>query len=127
MPKKKKNGHSALSGQSGENVNALYNNPGPNGAAAVTRDLSGPTMSDSSLQNTDEIVRSMQDMFPHLDPDVIHIVLSEADFKGKVRLAWISGPSEVSPLTQPQEQLFRNGALKRAKCESTGSGAGPGE
>lgn len=82
MPKKKKNGHSALAGQSGENGSAHFN-PGPAGAAAVTRDLSGSTMTDLSLQNKDEIVRSMHDMFSHLDPDVIYIVLSEADFKGR--------------------------------------------
>lgn len=82
MPKKKKNGHSAVAGQSGEHVGAECN-LGPNGAAAGTHGLSGPTVSDSSLQNKDEVVRSMHDMFSHLDPDVIYIVLSEADFKGR--------------------------------------------
>ncbi|XP_026127192.1 NEDD4-binding protein 2-like [Carassius auratus] len=32
-------------------------------------------------QNRDEIVQSMQEMFSHLDPDVIYMLLSEADFK----------------------------------------------
>lgn len=30
----------------------------------------------------DRIIKSMQEMFSHLDPDVIYIVLSECDFKG---------------------------------------------
>ncbi|KAI5607322.1 NEDD4-binding protein 2 isoform X1 [Silurus asotus] len=77
MPKKKKNGQSAVAGQCGEHVSAQYNS----GTAAVSRDLSGPAMSDLSLQSKDEIVKSMHDMFSHLDPDVIYIVLSEADFK----------------------------------------------
>lgn len=35
----------------------------------------------SSLK--EKMVRSMQEMFSHLDPEVIFIVLSECDFKGK--------------------------------------------
>lgn len=80
MPKKKRNGQSASGGQSGETISA--HNPGPTGAAAVTRHLPGPAVSDMSLEKKDEIVKSMHDMFSHLDPDVIYIVLSEADFKG---------------------------------------------
>lgn len=82
MPKKKKNGQSAAGGQSGEYFSA-HCNPRPSGAAAVPRDLSGPAMTNLSLQNKDEIVRNMHDMFSYLDPDVIYIVLSEADFKGR--------------------------------------------
>lgn len=81
MPNKKKNGHGTAGGQSGEYLSS-YNNPGPNGAAAGTRDPSGAAMADSSSQNKDEILRNMHDMFSHLDPDVIYIVLSEANFKG---------------------------------------------
>ncbi|MCJ8749191.1 hypothetical protein PDJAM_G00173440 [Pangasius djambal] len=80
MPKKKKNGPSAVAGQAGEHGSAV-SNPGPDGTAALARDLSGSVLSDLSLQNKDEIVKSMHDMFSHLDPDVIYIVLSEADFK----------------------------------------------
>ncbi|KAM9449648.1 NEDD4-binding protein 2 isoform 2-T2 [Clarias gariepinus] len=75
MPKKKKYGHGA--GESG----SAHENLGPNGSSAGARDLSGPAGSGSSVQDPDEIVRSMHDMFSHLDPDVIYIVLSEADFK----------------------------------------------
>lgn len=80
MPKKKKNGQSTAGGHSGEYISSP--NPGPSGAAAVTRRLPGATMSELSLHNKDEIVKSMHDMFSHLEPDVIYIVLSEADFKG---------------------------------------------
>lgn len=96
MPKKKKTGPGAVAGQSGEHVSAhYYYNPGPNGSASVTRDLSGSTMSDLSLQNKDEIVKSMHDMFSDLDPDVIFIVLSEADFKG--RSGHVCGVKVVHP------------------------------
>uniref|UniRef100_A0A1A7XDY5 NEDD4 binding protein 2 n=1 Tax=Iconisemion striatum TaxID=60296 RepID=A0A1A7XDY5_9TELE len=35
----------------------------------------------TSSAEKERIVKSMQEMFSHLDPDVIHIVLSECDFK----------------------------------------------
>ena len=36
----------------------------------------------SSTSVKEKIVKSMQEMFSHLDPEVIYIVLSECDFKG---------------------------------------------
>lgn len=40
-------------------------------------------MASSSVK--EEIVTSMQEMFSHLDPEVIYIVLSECDFKGRAK------------------------------------------
>ncbi|KAK3507445.1 hypothetical protein QTP70_020638 [Hemibagrus guttatus] len=103
MPKKKKPGHSAVAGQPGENASA-HSNPGPSRAAVVPRDLSGSTRSDLSLQNKEEILRSMHDMFSHLDPDVIYIVLSEADFKvehAMDALLELSGAAEGKTTTSP--------------------------
>ncbi|XP_072526275.1 NEDD4-binding protein 2 isoform X2 [Salminus brasiliensis] len=89
MPKKKKNGHSPgrVSAQAGESEAR-----GHGGNAAASRQAAPPnyrsnsrstlpTSCESSFQRKDEIVRSMQEMFSHLDPVVIYIVLSEADFK----------------------------------------------
>ncbi|XP_017316672.1 NEDD4-binding protein 2 [Ictalurus punctatus] len=114
MPKKKKTGPGAVAGQSGEHVSAhYYYNPGPNGSASVTRDLSGSTMSDLSLQNKDEIVKSMHDMFSDLDPDVIFIVLSEADFKvenAMDALLELSGAAEGKTTTSPPLSGFETAA-----------------
>ncbi|XP_036438960.1 LOW QUALITY PROTEIN: NEDD4-binding protein 2 [Colossoma macropomum] len=91
MPKKKKNGHSdspgRVSAHSGECEGRRH---GGNGAAltrAAPREHpanSGSglaTSSQSMFQSKDEIARNMQEMFSHLDPVVIYLVLSEADFR----------------------------------------------
>jgi len=93
MPKKKKNGLSPSRGPTqaaeygcGSEIRAH----GANGSF-VTRADSIPnsfgfTHSRSGQlesQRRDEIIQSMQEMFSHLDPEVIYMVLSEADFKGK--------------------------------------------
>lgn len=61
---------------------------GANGSFVTRADSSfnnfGSTQSRSGQlesQRRDEIVQSMQEMFSHLDPEVIYMVLSEADFK----------------------------------------------
>lgn len=36
-----------------------------------------------SSSDKDKIVKNMQEMFSHLDPEVLYIVLSECDFKGE--------------------------------------------
>lgn len=48
---------------------------------------SSNSLSSSAKEN---IVRSMQDVFSHLDPEVIYIVLSECDFKGNVKTLTLS-------------------------------------
>ncbi len=93
MPKKRKNGlspsraplHAAEYGSGSEG--RAHGVDGP----CVTRpnssyDNFGSTQYRSShleFQSRDEIIQSMQEMFSHLDPEVIYMVLSEADFKGK--------------------------------------------
>ncbi|KAF5902290.1 NEDD4-binding protein 2 [Clarias magur] len=107
MPKKKKNGHGA-----GESVGA-HENPGPNGSAAGARALSGSAGSGLSSQDRDEIVRSMHDMFSHLDPDVIYIVLSEADFKvenAMDALLELSGAAEGKTTASPSLSGFEMAA-----------------
>ncbi|XP_016084546.1 NEDD4-binding protein 2 [Sinocyclocheilus grahami] len=91
MPKKKKNGlspsraplHAAEYGSGSESRAHGANGP------FVTRpdssyDNSGSTQFRSGQlesQSRDEIIQSMQEMFSHLDSEVIYMVLSEADFK----------------------------------------------
>lgn len=93
MPKKKKNGQSPSRGAmkgSGPEIRTH----GTIGSAVTQADPSwgsnfGSTLSmsgQSGSQRRDEIVQSMQEMFSHLDPEVIYMVLSEADFKGE----WIN-------------------------------------
>ncbi|KAL7841434.1 hypothetical protein SRHO_G00251250 [Serrasalmus rhombeus] len=91
MPKKKKNGHSDSPGRVSAHFGECEGRGhGGNGAAltrAAPRDhpaSSGSGLAASSqamFQSKDEIVRNMQEMFSHLDPVVIYLVLSEADFR----------------------------------------------
>nr|XP_055061399.1 NEDD4-binding protein 2 isoform X2 [Misgurnus anguillicaudatus] len=89
MPKKKKNGQSPSRGAmkgSGPEIRTH----GTFGSAVTQADSSwgnsnfGSTLSmsgQSGSQRRDEIIQSMQEMFSDLDPEVIYMVLSEADFK----------------------------------------------
>ncbi|XP_056121037.1 NEDD4-binding protein 2 isoform X2 [Rhinichthys klamathensis goyatoka] len=91
MPKKKKNGLSPSRGPmqaaeygSGSEIRAH----GAYGSFVTRADsiynTFGSTHSRSGQlesQRRDEIIQSMQEMFSHLDPEVIYMVLSEADFK----------------------------------------------
>lgn len=93
MPKKKKNGLSpsrtpmqAAEYGSGSESRAH----GANGSFVTRADSSysnfGSMQSRTGQlesQRRDEIIQRMQEMFSHLDPEVIYMVLSEADFKGK--------------------------------------------
>uniref|UniRef100_A0A8B9HDX5 NEDD4 binding protein 2 n=1 Tax=Astyanax mexicanus TaxID=7994 RepID=A0A8B9HDX5_ASTMX len=82
MPKKRRNGHSPGRGPphaadiegSGAMRRAAPQNSGPDPGSIE------PGYPRSSAQNREEIVLSMQEMFSHLDPAVIHLLLSEADF-----------------------------------------------
>ncbi|XP_070841786.1 NEDD4-binding protein 2 [Chaetodon trifascialis] len=78
MPRRKKNGQSPARVPSGLPEGGSYRPPqGFDGAMA--NNLPSSTSLPSSVQ--EKIVKSMQEMFSHLDPEVIYIVLSECDFK----------------------------------------------
>ncbi|XP_016145047.1 NEDD4-binding protein 2-like isoform X2 [Sinocyclocheilus grahami] len=87
MPKKRKNGLSpsrAAEYGSGSESGAH----GASGSSVARLDSSDDRFGSTQFrsvqlepQSRDEIVQSMQEMFSHLDPDVIYMVLSEADFK----------------------------------------------
>lgn len=77
MPRKKKTDQSPARGSD--------HNPGrrvPHAFDSAMAD-SFPSSTPPSISVKENIVKSMQEMFSHLDPDVIYIVLSECDFKGK--------------------------------------------
>ncbi|XP_038840353.1 NEDD4-binding protein 2-like [Salvelinus namaycush] len=100
MPRKKKNGHSParVPGLSNDNNN-YYGIPGTSDGAPLSRsELNTGSNShyygstnmlvstnsggiSATSQDKDEILRNMQEMFSHLDPEVLYIVLSECDFK----------------------------------------------
>ncbi|XP_059193931.1 NEDD4-binding protein 2 [Centropristis striata] len=78
MPRRKKNGQSPARVPGGPPEGGSFgHNTGFNGAMANS------FSSSTSLSSSDKekIVKSMQEMFSHLDPEVIYIVLSECDFK----------------------------------------------
>lgn len=102
MPRKRKNGYSParVPGLSNDNSNNYYRLPGAgDGAPPPRSELNTGSNShhyrstntvvrtnsidiSSTCQDKDEIVRNMQEMFSHLDPEVLYIVLAECDFKG---------------------------------------------
>lgn len=84
MPRRKKNGQSPARVPSGPpEGGSLGHNTGyrlPQGFdVAMANNFPSSTSLPSSVQ--EKIVKSMQEMFSHLDPEVIYIVLSECDFK----------------------------------------------
>jgi hypothetical protein len=102
MPRKKKNGHSParVPGLSNDNY---YRIPGTGDGAPLSRSefntgtnshdygrtnmlvsTNNPGGISATSQDKDEIVRTMKEMFCHLDPEVLYIVLAECDFKGKM-------------------------------------------
>lgn len=54
-------------------------------SAAYEQAATANSFSDGGSAREDT-VRKMQEMFAHLDPEVIYIVLSECDFKGRTHV-----------------------------------------
>lgn len=84
MPRRKKSGQSPARVPGGALESGSL---GPTAAyqqTATANNFSGGGTSLSSSAREDT-VRSMQEMFAHLDPEVIYIVLSECDFKGRTQ------------------------------------------
>nr|XP_057944325.1 NEDD4-binding protein 2 [Doryrhamphus excisus] len=71
MPRRKKNGHSPTRVPDWELV-----------GESLARDSAGAMASNfSNSKAGSEITQNMREMFSHLDPEVIHMVLAECDFK----------------------------------------------
>ncbi|XP_053274383.1 NEDD4-binding protein 2 [Pleuronectes platessa] len=87
MPRRKKNGQSParVPGGPSEGASLGHSNAGysrlPLGydGTMANNFSTGDSLSGSTIK--EEIVKSMQEMFSYLDPEVIYIVLSECDFK----------------------------------------------
>lgn len=84
MPRRKKNGQSParVPGGPTEGGSLSYNTDN-RVLQGFDGSMANNFASSTSLSSSDKdnIVRSMQDVFSHLDPEVIYIVLSECDFK----------------------------------------------
>ncbi|XP_029008207.1 NEDD4-binding protein 2 [Betta splendens] len=74
MPRRKKPGQSPARGDGGGGNRPPHAHPD----AMASNFPSGDTLSSS---DKDKIVKNMQEMFSHLDSEVLYIVLSECDFK----------------------------------------------
>ncbi|XP_026160212.1 NEDD4-binding protein 2 isoform X1 [Mastacembelus armatus] len=84
MPRRKKNGQSPARvpigpSEGGSLGNTTAYRP-PQGYDGVMAN-SSPSSSGLTSSAKENIVKNMQEMFSHLDPEVIYIVLSECDFK----------------------------------------------
>ncbi|XP_072319867.1 NEDD4-binding protein 2 isoform X2 [Eucyclogobius newberryi] len=77
MPRKKKGGQSPARVPSGQQLEG-GTNTGHRLPPMASNFLPGSSPSTSAKE---DIVRNMREMFSHLDPEVIYIVLSESDFK----------------------------------------------
>lgn len=85
MPRRKKNGQSPARVPSGPPEGGrLGHNTGYRQPQGFDDAMANNFPSSTSLSSSDKekVVTSMQEMFSHLDPEVIYIVLSECDFKG---------------------------------------------
>ncbi|XP_034543240.1 NEDD4-binding protein 2 isoform X2 [Notolabrus celidotus] len=108
MPRRKKNGQSPARVHSGPpEGGSLGYNTGNRGLQGFDGSMANNFTSSTSLSGSDKenIVRSMQEMFSHLDPEVIYIVLSECDFKvenAMDSLLELSNAAEVAaPILSP--------------------------
>ncbi|KAM9314231.1 NEDD4-binding protein 2 isoform 2-T2 [Pholidichthys leucotaenia] len=99
MPRRKKNGQSPA-----RIPGNLRENPGNTLPEAYEADgANNPPV------NKNKIVQSMQEMFSHLDPEVIYIVLSECEFKVEIAmdsLLELSGAAEVLAPVPPSVSGF---------------------
>ncbi|XP_023685409.2 NEDD4-binding protein 2 isoform X1 [Paramormyrops kingsleyae] len=81
MPKKKKNGQSPtrVPGMSSKAGVAA----GDTGTDRMAKNCGGVRLpaDPSAVLGKDDVVKSMQEMFAHLDPEVVYMVLAECDFK----------------------------------------------
>ncbi|XP_048851786.1 NEDD4-binding protein 2 isoform X2 [Brienomyrus brachyistius] len=79
MPKKKKNG------QSPTRVPGMSNNAGvaagDTGTDRMAKNSVRLPADPSVVLGKDDVVKRMQEMFAHLDPEVVYMVLAECDFK----------------------------------------------
>ncbi|XP_070780347.1 NEDD4-binding protein 2 [Enoplosus armatus] len=117
MPRRKKNGQSPARVPSGPpEGGSLGHSTGyrlPQGFdGAMANNFPSSTSLSSSVKET--IVTSMQEMFSHLDPEVIYIVLSECDFKvenAMDSLLELSVAAEVAaPIPSPVSGFERTAA-----------------
>ncbi|XP_017263722.1 NEDD4-binding protein 2 isoform X2 [Kryptolebias marmoratus] len=90
MPRRKKNGQSPArqpagppeGGSLGHNATCYPPLPHRHSDFAMASNFQATmTTTETSSAGKERIEKSMQEMFSHLDPDVIHIVLSECDYK----------------------------------------------
>lgn len=81
MPRRKKNDQSPARAPGGPPERGSVGHHTSYGLPQV---LDGATANNFTLSSSvnEKIVKNMQEMFSHLDPEVIYIVLSECDFKG---------------------------------------------
>ncbi|KAM7394241.1 hypothetical protein PAMP_021054 [Pampus punctatissimus] len=112
MPRRKKNGQSPARVPGGpQEAVSLGHNTGyrlPQGYDNL------PSSSSVSSFGKEKIVKTMQEMFSHLDPEVIYIVLSECDFKvenAMDSLLELSVAAEVAaPISSPISGFERTAA-----------------
>lgn len=88
MPRKKKSAQSSPSRVPGRSADVTNNNSSGGSGQSTSLGLRGyesamaSDLSSMARPDKEEIVKNMKEMFSHLDPEVIYIVLSECGFKG---------------------------------------------
>ncbi|XP_054460792.1 NEDD4-binding protein 2 isoform X2 [Anoplopoma fimbria] len=130
MPRRKKNGQSPARAPGGsperESLGLNRGYPPPAGLdGAMANTFTSSTSLPSSVK--ENIVTSMQEMFSHLDPEVIYIVLSECDFKvehAMDSLLELSVAAEgAAPAPSHVSGFERTAAALLSPCHSSGLGS----
>ncbi|XP_031732214.1 NEDD4-binding protein 2 isoform X3 [Anarrhichthys ocellatus] len=126
MPRRKKNGQSPARAPGGSpERGSLGHNRGYSLPAGFDGAMANNFPSSTSLPRSvkEKIVKSMQEMFSHLDPEVIYIVLSECDFKVDNAMDTLLELAEVAaPATSHVSGFERTAAALLSPYHSSGSG-----
>uniref|UniRef100_A0A8C3AZF5 NEDD4 binding protein 2 n=1 Tax=Cyclopterus lumpus TaxID=8103 RepID=A0A8C3AZF5_CYCLU len=127
MPRRKKNGQSPARVPDGSpEPGSLDHNRGYQPPAVFDGAMANNFPASTSLPSSvkENIVKSMQEMFSDLDPEVIYIVLAESDFKVEHAMdSFLELSKAASPAPSHVSGFERTAAVLLSPCRSSGHGA----
>uniref|UniRef100_A0AAQ4Q3Q5 NEDD4 binding protein 2 n=1 Tax=Gasterosteus aculeatus aculeatus TaxID=481459 RepID=A0AAQ4Q3Q5_GASAC len=130
MPRRKKSGQSPARAPGGSpergslGHSSAHRDPAGSDGAMATNFPPSASLSSSAKQ---KIVSSMQEMFSHLDPEVLYIVLSEADFKVENAMDSLLELSVAAEVAAPPPSRVSGFERTAAALLSPRRLSGPGE
>ncbi|XP_037327593.2 NEDD4-binding protein 2 [Pungitius pungitius] len=130
MPRRKKNGQSPARAPGGSpERGSLGHYSGHRDPAGLDGAMANNFPSNTSLSSSakEKISSSMQEMFSHLDPEVIYIVLSESDFKVENAMDHLLELSVAAEVVAPPPSRVSGFELTAAALLSPRHTPGPGQ